>query len=206
MTKSKWFLAVTLFTLFLAGIMARSTFIRASQLNRPAYTLSSQATQYDPDSAVRPLYIETLYMSATGNWHNIKQYASGAKVEAFGTVGQGVFAKREGDAKMNFLSSYDSPKPILTAAGFQKSSGFLRTETVLGYPAFVTKADNDSRVEFYCAPIIGGANIKIVHRNETKTVVVEPTSLVLGEPDSSLIKMPVGLPVSYDNFNRLHSQ
>ena len=105
-----------------------------------------------------------------------------------------------------FLSNLDSPLPILTAEGFQKSSDFLRTETVMGYPTFVSKAYNDSQTEFYCAPVIGGANLKIVLRSETSTVITEPTSLVFGEPDSAFIKMPAALTVSYDNFNKIHGQ
>jgi hypothetical protein len=206
MTKRKGFYAVILVMLFLAGIIARTTYNRVSQPNRPAYTLSTQATQYNSDGKVLPLFVETLYMSETGNWHSIQQYARGRKVETFGIVGQGVFSVRDGDEKINFLSNLDSPLPILSAEGFQKSSDFLRTETVLGYPTLVTKAYNDPQMEFYHAPIIGGADIKTVLRSETETVVTEPTSLVFGEPDSSLLKMPQGLPVSYNTFNRIHAQ
>jgi hypothetical protein len=193
-------------TLFLAGIIARATYIHASQPARPAYTLSSKTTQYNSDGKVLPLFVETLYMSETGNWHSIQQYARGKKVETFGVVGQGVFSKREGDEKVSFLSNLDSPVPILTAEGFQKSSDFLRTETVMGYPTLVTKANNDDQMEFYCAPAIGGANLKIVQRSDTSTVITEPTNLVFGEPDSALIKMPAALTVSYDNFNKIHGQ
>ncbi|MDX6499685.1 MAG: hypothetical protein QOG23_2945 [Blastocatellia bacterium] len=107
--------------LFLAGIIARTTYIHASQPSRPAYTLSSQTTQYNSDGKVLPLFVETLYMSETGNWHSIQQYAHGKKVETFGVVGQGVFSKREGDEKVSFLSNLDSPLPILTAEGFYLS-------------------------------------------------------------------------------------
>jgi len=206
MTKRKGLFVVTLVMLFLAGIVARTTYIHASQPGRPAYTLISQTTQYNSDGKVLPLFVETLYMSETGNWHSIQQYARGKKVETFGVVGQGVFSKREGDEKVSFLSNLDSPLPILTAEGFQKSSDFLRTETVMGYPTFVSKAYNDPQTEFYCAPVIGGANLKIVLRSETSTVITEPTSLVFGEPDSAFIKMPAALTVSYDNFNKIHGQ
>jgi len=206
MAKRKWFFAGVLVTLFVAGIVAGSKFIHASRLNRPAYTLTSQAMQYDPDGTARSLYTETVYMSSGGNWHSIKTYATGAKLETFATVGQGVFNRRNNDDKLNFLSTYESPRPILDANGFQASANFLRVETVMGYPAFVMKADNGPQVEFYCAPVIGGANIKIVHRDATKTVVIEPTNLTFGEPDPSLIPMPSGLSINYDNFNKMHAQ
>ena len=198
-------LAVILVMLFVAGIAARTTYIHASQPNRPAYTLTSQATQYNSDGKVIPLFVETLYMSATGNWHLVQQYARG-KVDTFGAVGEGVFSKREGSEKVSFLSNLDSPTPILTAEGFQKSSDFLRTETVMGYPTLVTTAYNDPQMEFYHSTVIGGASIKTVLRGDTSTVVTEPTSLVFGEPDSSLVKMPAGLPVSYDNFKKIHGE
>jgi hypothetical protein len=206
MTKRNAFVAFIVVMLFLGGIIARTTYNRVTQPNRPAYTLSSQATQYNSDGKVMPLFVETLYMSETGNWHSIQQYARGKKVETFGIVGQGVFSVRDGDEKVSFLSNLNSPRPILTAEGFQKSSDFLRTEIVMGYPTLVTKAYNDPQMEFYHAPIIGGADIKTVLRSETETVITEPTSLVFGEPDSSLLKMPQGLPVSYDNFNKIHGQ
>jgi hypothetical protein len=61
-------------------------------------------------------------------------------------------------------------------------------------------------VEFYSAPIIGGAHLKIVHKSESKTVIIEPMSLVFGEPAPALLQTPVGLPVSMEHFNRIHAQ
>ncbi|HBB94772.1 MAG TPA: hypothetical protein DC054_05220 [Blastocatellia bacterium] len=145
-------------------------------------------------------------MSSSGNWHDVKQYAAGMKVDTFGTVGVGVFAKREGENKVNFLSSYDAPRPVLPSDLLQKNADLLRTETVLGYPAFVTKANNNPQMEFYKAPIIGGDDIKLVDKSETYTVVIEPTSLVPGEPDASLLKTPADLPVSYENFDKVHAK
>jgi len=203
MAKRKWLLAGLLVVLFIAGIVARSAFLRTS---RPAYTLTSQATQYDPDGTARPLFVETMFVSSSGNWHSVKQYATGARLETFATVGQGVVNRRNDEARLNFLSSYDSPKPLLNEEGFRKSANFLRVDTVLGYPAFIMKAENSPEVEFYCSPVIGGENIKIVHRDATKTVVIEPVSLVFGNPDPSSVTVPTGLPTNYDNFNKVHAQ
>jgi len=204
MTSKRSVLVLTFVLLFVGGIIARRALTHATEVKRPSYAFKTQATQYDDDGTVRPLYSETMYMSATGNWYSTKQLPNGKKVETFGTVGQGVFTRRNGEAQLNLLSAYDSPRPILTAEGFLKSPNFLRTEQVLGYPTFVTNGGDGS--QFYNAPIIGGAFLKLVLRQGTSTVVVEPSSLVFGEPDPSLVKMPTGLPVSSDNFNNIHGQ
>lgn len=206
MRKTQWLTGVILVTLFVGGLATRRVLMRSSGPPRPAYTLNSTATQYYPDGTARPLFVETMYMSATGNWHDIKQYASGMRTDTFGALGSGVFAQREGEGKLHFLSGYDSPRPIITADRLQRNSNLMRIETVLGYSTYVTKASNDSGTEFYQAPIIGGADLKLIDRSDTSTLVVEPNSLVFGEPDPALLKMPSGLPINYENFNKIHGR
>ena len=147
MRTRKWLFGLILVGLFVAGIAARSVFRRLSEPVRPAYTLTSEATQYNSDGTTRRVFVETRYVSSSGNWRSVKQYDGGLVIDTFGIVGQGVFARRNNDNKINFLSAYDAPASILTAEGFQ-THGFLRTETLLGHQVFVTQAVNTPEVEF----------------------------------------------------------
>ena len=205
MRRSRWIFGLILVGLFVAGIAARAAYRKATQVNRPAYTLKTEGTQYNHDGTARRIFVETRYVSSDGNWHDTKQYDSGMVVDTFGIVGKGVFARRNNDAKISFLSSYDAPSAILTAEGFRQH-GFVRTESILGHQVFVTNPVNTQEVEFYNDPMLGGATIKMVNKKETSTVVIEPLSITMGEPPASNLPMPPDLEISYDTFNALHKK
>lgn len=201
--RTTWAFGLILICLFVAGIGARSAFRRITQHSRSGYTLTSEGKQYNQDGTSRRLFFETRYVSTNGNWHDVKEYDGGMVINTFGIVGQGVFARRNADNNLSFLSSYDQPSPVLTAEGFQQH-GFLRTETLLGHQIFVTNPINTPQVELYNDPLLDGAVIKMVHKEDTNTVVIEPLAVVMGEPSASALLMPTGLQVSYDTFNNLH--
>jgi len=183
-----------------AGAAARVAY-KSTHPERPAYTITWQVTAYDAKGAATPLYMETRYVSSSGNWRGVKQYADGKVEEMFAEVGEGVFLKR--GEKMHFLSNHRL-SPTRTVEGFLKSPDYLRTETVLGHTALVIKAANDpvGRTEFFYAPILN-SDIKIIFRGG-RTTVQEPISLIFGEPDAALVKMPKGLAVDRTNYERMH--
>ena len=205
MTKRRWIFALIVLSLFVAGIGARAAFIRATQGKRPAYMLTREATQYNADGTSRRVFREIRYVSSSGNWRSIQQYESGMTIDTIAVVGQGVFATRSKDGSVHFLSNYDAPTPLLTADGFRKS-GYLRTENVLGHEVFVTRATNNQGVEFYSDPLLAGAQVKMVNRSDTHTVVIEPMSVVMGEPTSSQFVVPAAVPINYDTYNNLHKK
>jgi hypothetical protein len=199
--------AVIVIVAFVGGIAARSG-LNSSRLKHPAYTITWQATDYDADGTATPLYSVTKYVSSSGNWRSVRHYPDGTVEETFAEVGRGTFAKR--GQKLHYLSGASGGRAV-TAEGLLKSPDFLRTETVLGQQAIVVKAageksDSPVRAEFYCAPALGGDDIKVVLRRGEKTLMEEPVSLVFGEPDPSLLKASENLPVDYEHFRKLHGQ
>lgn len=194
-------LLILLVVVFVAGITARTVLNQTTRRERPAYTITWQVTAYDAKGEATPLYLETRYVSSNGNWRGVKQYPDGKIEEMFAEVGEGVFVKR--GEKMHFLSNHRLP-PARTVEGFLKSPDYLRTETVLGQTALVLKPANDheGRFEMFYAPALDN-DIKTIYRG-ARTTVQEPISLVFGEPDAALVKMPKGLTVDRTNYERMH--
>jgi hypothetical protein len=185
------------------GVVTRMNFTRSMQNKKTAYTVVLQATEYDASGKGTPVYTETRYASANGNWYSIRLYADGRNDETFALIGRGVYAKV--GSKLNFLSDYDAPTPMMSLEKLQKSPNYVRTETVLGQEAAVLKTgDPNNVIELYRAPSLGGDIIKMVRHAGSETVtVLEPLSLTFGEPDASLLKMP-NLPVDRTHFEELH--
>ena len=184
-----------------AGIAAR-TLMQMRENRHPAYTIVWQSTAYDATGQATPMYTETRYVSSNGNWHSVRQYADGRTEESFAEVGRGVFVK-QGD-KLHFLSNHMLP-PKRVLEGYLKSPDYLRTETVMGQVAAVIKTNNDpdGRFEIFMAPSLNG-EIKHIDHGDI-TIVKEPVSLIFGEPDASLLKMPApNAPVDYKNYEQLH--
>jgi len=197
----KHYLLIALFGVFAAGITARAILNKTTRLERPAYTITWQVTEYDAKGEATPLYTETRYVSSNGNWRGVRQYPNSKVEESFAEVGEGVFVKR--GEKMDFLSNHRLP-PARTVEGFLKSPDYLRTETVLGHTALVLKPANEheGRFELFYAPVLD-SEIKTIHRG-ARTTVQEPISLTFGEPDVALVKMPKGLAVDRTNYERMH--
>jgi hypothetical protein len=189
-----------------AGFGARTLLNSFAKEKRPAYTVVWQATDYHSDGKVELRYTETRYVSATGNWRGVRQYPNGKSDETFGEIGRGVFVHR--GKKLHFLSEYAAPRQLLSEAQLRTSPNYLRTDTVLGYDAIVVSSGNRPRTcsEFYKVPAFGGEVIKTVmcHNEEGDKTVLEPISIVLGEPDASFLKRPADLPVDYEHFDQTH--
>lgn len=189
-----------------AGFGTRTLLNSFATEKRPAYTVVWQATDYHSDGKVELDYTETRYVSSTGNWRSKRRYSDGKSDETFGEVGRGVFVY--GGQKLHFLSDYGAPRPVLSEAQLRMSPNYLRTDKILGYDAIVVSSGNRPRTcsEFYKVPALGGEVLKTVmcHNEQGDKTVLEPISLVLGEPDASLLKFPADLPVDYEHFNQTH--
>jgi hypothetical protein len=147
------------------------------------YTIVWKVTTTDANGNVAQDYMETRYVSANGNWHTIKQYTDGHTEEGFAEVGRGVFAIKPDRQKMYFLSEHDISQ--LNAEGLQQSRQFARTETILGYTAYVMRqAQDGTALEIYRAPALNGNMIKQVFHNQASTMTFEPISITPGEPPS----------------------
>lgn len=189
-----------------AGFGARTVLNSPAQEKRPAYTIVWQATEYHSNGKVQLDYTETRYVSSTGNWRGVRQYANGKRDETFGEIGRGVFVHR--GKKLHFLSEYAAPKPVLSEAQLRNSPDYLRTDKVLAYDAIVVSSGNRPRTcsEFYAVPALGGEVLKTVmcHNELGDKTVLEPISILLGEPDASLVRSTANLPVDYEHFKKTH--
>lgn len=204
MKKRRLLLVVVLMIVGAIGFGARTALNALTQETRPGYTIVWQATDYHSDGKAVLDYTETRYVSATGNWRAVRQYVDvRGKEEMFGEIGRGVFLNRR--QKLHYISQYTAPSPLLSRESLRSSVDYLRTDNVLGYEAIVVSSGNRPRTgsEFYRVPALGGLTIKTVmnDQNGNKTVI-EPISLVLGEPDASLLKTPSELPVDYEHFKK----
>ncbi|HEX8137342.1 MAG TPA: hypothetical protein VF544_07105 [Pyrinomonadaceae bacterium] len=144
------------------------------------YTIVWRVTTTDANGNAEEDYTETRYVSSNGNWHTIKQYPDGQTQEGFAEVGRGVFALSPKHQKMFFLSGHDVSKA--DAESLRQSPNFVRTETILGYTAYVSKQVREgTTLEVYRVPELDGAQVKHVFNNGSATVVFEPVSILAGE-------------------------
>lgn len=189
-----------------AGLGTRAALNSLSPEKRPAYTIVWEATDYYSDGRVIPNYTETRYVSSAGDWRAVRHYSDGRRSEeAFGEVGRGVYVKR--GEKLHFISEFTAPPTLLSEQKLRASPTYLRADRVLGYEAIVVSPGNSkSCSEFYRVPAFGGLTIKTVMcLDETGSkMVLEPISLVLGEPDASSLETPKKLPVDYEHFKQTH--
>lgn len=208
--KRKYFVIVLLMAAAgVAGVAARAGVNYLSERGtRSGYTVVWQVTNYDENGEAVPYRTETRYVSANGNWRAVERYADGRTEEMFAEVGRGVFLAR-GD-KMHFLSDYPEV-PAVSDRRLRNSRDYLRTETVLGLTAHVSKVGNADAppdwMEFYRAPALGGDYIKVVERDpQTHRLVhvTEPISITPGEPAPAQVRGPEGLPVDFTNYEKLH--
>ena len=60
-----------------AGFGARTVLNSLAKEKPSAFTIVWQATAYHSDGKVELDYTETRYVSSTGNWRGVRQYANG---------------------------------------------------------------------------------------------------------------------------------
>lgn len=151
------------------------------------YTIVWRVTTSDANGNAEEEYTETRYVSSNGNWRTIKQYPDGQTQEGFAEVGRGVFAISPKHQKMFFLSGHDVSKA--DAESLRRSPNFVRTETILGYTAYVSKqVRTGTTLEVYRVPELDGAQVKHLFNNGSSTVVFEPVSLTPGEPPADKLR------------------
>jgi len=199
------FLVVALFVIaFASGVVARSDY-KSTHSKHAAYTITWQATRYDETGRATPRYTETRHVSSNGNWRSVRSFPDREPEESFAEVGRGVFLHKSGSPKVDFVSNYSKASRV-RAEDLGKSKQFDRKETVLGQETYVLKLVNgdDSSIEVYRAPAFNGDGVKMVFREGQAMTVVEPISIIPGEPVAASLKHS-DLPISYENFEKLHA-
>jgi len=188
-----------------AGIAVRAVLSR-SMHKRTAYTIVWQVTDYDANGKATPVYTETRYVASNGNWRSTRYYTDGRREDQFAEVGRGVFAAKGN--KLHFVSEHNPSTTELTLEGFRNAPGYVRTENVMGLLTVVQRPANDiekTTMEGYRALSLNGDFVKIIFHGPT-TTVQEPVSIVLGEPEPALLKVPTDLPIDTKNFEELHGR
>ncbi len=202
MKKRSLFPALMILLALAAGIAVRAVLSRSMHKRTP-YTIVWQVTDYDDNGKATPVYAETRYVASNGNWSGTRYYTDGRREDLFAEVGKGVFVAKGN--KLHYQSEHKPSTAELTIEGFKKAPGYLRTENVMGLLTVVQKPANDleTTMEGYRALSLNGDFIKIIFHGPT-TTVQEPVSIVLGEPDPGLLKVPKDLPIDTTNYEKLH--
>jgi hypothetical protein len=171
-----------------------------------ALTLVSRVTVTRPDGS-REVTEVVRYVSSDGSVRRVRKSGDGSVTSDYVfEKGRGGFLIRHDEKKlvkswMTPPEAIDAPPP--TAESILKNPNFLRTETVLGYTAYVVRdlgsgissgggSPSDAlHSELYFAPELGKTPLKEVHYRDGKVVTVyEPLRVTFGEPDAALMKAP----------------
>ena len=169
-------------------------------------TLVSRVTVTRPDGS-REVTEGVRHVSSDGSVRRIRKNEDGSVTSDYVfEKGRGGFFIRHDEKKL--VKSWTTPPeaidvPLPTAESIRKNPSFLRTETVLGYTAYVVRdlgsgigsgggSPSDAlHAELYFAPELGKTPLKEVHYRDGKVVTVyEPLKVTFGEPDAALMKAP----------------
>ncbi|HKS29181.1 MAG TPA: hypothetical protein VJS44_15240 [Pyrinomonadaceae bacterium] len=146
------------------------------------FTITFRAEDRFDDGRVVQAFTETRYVSSSGDWRSLRQLSSGAVIERVGIAGRGVYTIDSQAQKMWFNSPYSDTFP--KAGERRRNSNYLRTETILGYAADVIKLEAPGKsFELFQARELSGFIVKQVERGQGVVRVIEPTSIIAGEPD-----------------------
>lgn len=179
-----------------AGVVAKMS-LATRRIKQPAFTLHSQVTHINPFDGSRDVEEQTTYAFSDGSYRIVQVSAQGMK-EFFFKRGLGYFRADHKNKKLiknNKISPDARNSPPPTAEQLRSSSQFLRTETVLGLTAYVHRIVNNATElplsDVYTVVELGTMPIKVVDYDDGKaSLIEEPLSVTLGEPDPSLLKLP----------------
>jgi hypothetical protein len=180
-----------------AGFTAKTRF-SGSVKPQPAFTLISRTTHINPDGSESVSH-ETRYVSSNGNFRAIQTGENGRVREYFFERGRGQFSVKHED-KLLIQNKLVPPNagdsaPLPTAEQLLSHPQFLRTETLLGYTAYVFRVVDEETglpsTDIYRTVELGRTPLKVVtYSGEKVQAVTEPVSITLGEPSAVLLKGP----------------
>ncbi|HMF55669.1 MAG TPA: hypothetical protein VK619_04865 [Pyrinomonadaceae bacterium] len=149
-----------------------------------AYTLRSRVTEYDPAGNLVSEHDETRYVSTNGNWREVKTYPDGRQMpELVGDYErQAVFAVKNN--ALVRLSDYNG-RPNQTRERLMQSSSFGGESNILGYEVLIERNGPQTT---YIAPALDWQVLKREFSHPDGTfLVVEPTSIEIGEPSAEAL-------------------
>lgn len=177
-----------------------------------AYTVTWTHTATSTDGRTHPLQTTTRYQRGDGAYKLVHTYHAQGKVAErvevyFGFDGLGVFRLDAERKRLVFTAPLveDASEDVRTA--LREDPRFEREEDVRGQNAFVLRTPRGAGyAEEYRAPALGGLLIKRVEESARGRQVMEPTELVLGEPDASLFTELGQYPADYAAYEQSIAQ
>jgi hypothetical protein len=161
-----------------------AAFAIQAQQPKPAkfvpYTIRWQMTEYYTDGRVVQTYTETRTTTPDGNWHSVIHFPNGTTIERIAEAGSGVFGvdRRTGERRLQ------GQFPDRLRGDAQGHKNHVRSERVLDQEVEVLRFEQDGKShELYHARHLNNDIIKTVYRDKDVTRVLEPVSIVLGEPE-----------------------
>jgi hypothetical protein len=183
---------------------------------QPAYTASWTYTATSTDGQRRVLQTTTRYQRADGIYKLVHTYQAqekdaGSKVAGsaevyFGFNGLGVFRLDRERGLLIFVAPLADDAAVDVPTALREEPRFDREEDVRGQPTHVLRmpaARGGGYTEEYRAPALGGLLIKRVEETPQRgRQVMEPTELVMGEPDARLFAELDQYPTDYAYYER----
>jgi hypothetical protein len=160
-------------------------------------TIESRIYEVKPDGTLVEGGTQTSYISQTGSWRKIQKDVSGevSQVLVADALRGGVFSVSPTEASKLALFT---PKEPLSEDVFRASQQFAGEVTILGYKGFVQRLIDDGRIvkEITSVPVLGILPIReVTYLDDGSKRIIEPLSIVLGEPPTDLVHLPSGIPV-----------
>lgn len=159
----------------------------------PPFTLVMQITNYDTKGEALSSRTSTNYHSASGDWRSVGN-TGGYEMATIYRRGRGVYISNARTGVMLNVSVHAPGCAIRTAEQLQADPQFTRTETVLGFKAFVMseRLPVGYLMETFFVPELGGGTPvkRIYNFDDGRKIVEEPIKITLGEPAQADVSGP----------------
>ena len=157
----------------------------------PAFTLSMRIVNYDASGNVLSVDSATRYQSSRGDWRYAFTFGNNS-LETIYLRGRGVYSGDSFSGRL--IKVWDSAAgcPSVTAEELRRDPKFVRTESVLGFTAYVLREHIMTYdVETYFVPELKRIPFKRIHVFEDgHKLVEEPISITTGEPTQTDLAGP----------------
>lgn len=164
------------------------------QQRYPPFTTVATRTDYDAKGEVLSIREWTTFHSANGDFRSVGNSSGGYEMATLYLRGHGVFTANSRTAVLIKNSDHAPGCPIRTAEQLCADPHFNRTETVLGFKAYVIRERlpvGYVMETFFVPELGGGTPIKRVSAfDDGRKIVDEPISITLGEPATADISGP----------------
>lgn len=140
----------------------------------------------------------------TVSWFDLDGATVIKKTEKYAINGRGLYKVDEENKRLVFLGLRPEEPVAPLPEELRKNPNFVREDSVLGYPTFVSRQDFDKNnyTEIYTAPALQGVSLKtIIGSDESKTVI----EAVKVERESKTTSTPTEMPdypISYESFEK----